>query len=963
MNSMKEKERRGNGSGKPLWTRFFVFVPVWQKTDSAGKTRDRHPETRTEKTRDRHPEALRLLELYAFLKELKHADHYIAGSDYRDRIGEFSGTLTFFRNLESAGTFAEFCRREGWRSERSQETVRRILLCGENPERIVRKLNEQFLTEKLAEEKEYLDHILDPVDPAISLDENQRRVILADEDYMLVIAGAGAGKTTTLAAKVRYLVERQGVPPESIFVVSFTNKAVGELRTHINRELQIPCPIGTFHAAGNTILRREAENRPEVVDGSALYRVARNYLTESVMRDARAVHDLLLFFGTYFDAPYEGADMQEYFTHLARENRSTLKSDLDEYERKVVSARSRRMMTLRAEILRSHEEVEIANFLYLNGIDYFYEEIYPYYLPGTNKPYTPDFLLRQGDLCVWLEHFGISEDGENDRYSKEELARYIRAANNKFLHHRAHGTKLIYTYSSYRDGRSRMEHLREKLVAAGFTLHPVSEADVLGRLTRGDGTRYMRRMIVLICRFLVNFKTNGFGLSDFERMRQSTDNVRSRLFLRIARDVYIEYQRYLEKTNSIDFQDMINESAALLRRYKENEERLNFRYILVDEYQDISRQRFDLVRALHEISDARIVAVGDDWQSIYAFSGSDITLFTQFTEKMGYAKSLTIDRTYRNSQELIDMAGGFIQKNSSQIKKALISDRHIKDPVIIYTYDGSLQRDRNDEKSGVNYAIAKCVENAIGQILAYAEEEKRVEREILLIGRFGFDGRMMEHTGLFDYLEYGNRLRCRKYPDVRISFMTAHSSKGLSFDDVIVLNGKNERYGFPAKIEDDPVLGFVTHEDRTIEYAEERRLFYVAMTRTRNRGYFIAPEQNPSEFLLELRRDYKTIPLRGKWNEAMPDGGKGFKPCPVCGYPLQLRMKTAYGLRLYICTNDPEICDFMTNDVAGGKLAIRKCSCCRDGFLIVRSGRNGSHFLGCTNYRPDGKGCNNTSRD
>jgi DNA helicase-4 len=84
---------------------------------------------------------------------------------------------------------------------------------------------------------------------------------------------------------------------------------------------------------------------------------------------------------------------------------------------------------------------------------------------------------------------------------------------------------------------------------------------------------------------------------------------------------------------------------------------------------------------------------------------------------------------------------------------------------------------------------------------------------------------------------------------------------------------------------------------------------------------------------------------------------------PVCGYPLQLRMKTAYGLRLYICTNDPEICDFMTNDVAGGKFAIRKCSCCRDGFLIVRSGRNGSHFLGCTNYRPDGKGCNNTSRD
>ena len=120
MSSMKDKERRGTGSGKPLWTRFFVFVPVWQKSDSTGKTRDRHPEARTEKTRDRHPEALRLLELYAFLKEMKHADHYIAGSDYRDRIREFSDTLTFFRNLESAGAFAEFCRREGWSSLRGK---------------------------------------------------------------------------------------------------------------------------------------------------------------------------------------------------------------------------------------------------------------------------------------------------------------------------------------------------------------------------------------------------------------------------------------------------------------------------------------------------------------------------------------------------------------------------------------------------------------------------------------------------------------------------------------------------------------------------------------------------------------------------------------------------------------------------------------------------------------------------
>ena len=191
--------------------------------------------------------------------------------------------------------------------------------------------------------------------------------------------------------------------------------------------------------------------------------------------------------------------------------------------------------------------------------------------------------------------------------------------------------------------------------------------------------------------------------------------------------------------------------------------------------------------------------------------------------------------------------------------------------------------------------------------------------------------------------------------------MTAHASKGLGYDEVIVLNGKNDKYGFPSKIKDDPVLSFVVHQDFSIEYAEERRLFYVALTRTKNRVYFIAPEQNPSEFLLELKRDYKNVSLRGYWSEENAYVGLHFKACPICGYPLRLRHKPSIGLRLYICSNDPEICDFMTNDYAGGRLSIRKCNRCKDGYLIVRSTRDKSHyFLGCTNYKPGGKGCNNT---
>lgn len=226
-----------------------------------------------------------------------------------------------------------------------------------------------------------------------------------------------------------------------------------------------------------------------------------------------------------------------------------------------------------------------------------------------------------------------------------------------------------------------------------------------------------------------------------------------------------------------------------------------------------------------------------------------------------------------------------------------------------------------------------------------------------MLGRFGFDGDHLERSGLFEYINRGNKIKSVNYPKLDITFMTAHSSKGLGYDDVIIVNGKNETYGFPSKIEDDPVLAFVIKGDRSINYAEERRLFYVAMTRTKNRVFFIAPEQNPSEFLLELKRDYKNVILHGDWNEEEA-ADRHKRACPLCGYPMQFKYKKAYGLRLYICTNEPEICSFMTNDLRGGKMFIQKCDKCRDGYLVIKQSRDSGFLLGCTNYKPNGTGCN-----
>ena len=496
--------------------------------------------------------------------------------------------------------------------------------------------------------------------------------------------------------------------------------------------------------------------------------------------------------------------------------------------------------------------------------------------------------------------------------------------------------------------------------AAGFELTPRSNKEIMDKLISTEESRYVRKLVNLICRFITNFKTNGFDTDEFDRMYHSTTNVRSRLFLNICQDCYLEYQRYLKENSAVDFEDMINESARVLRQVKEMKEKLHFKYIIVDEYQDISRQRFDLTTALSEVCDGKIIAVGDDWQSIYAFSGSDISLFTKFQEKMGYAKLLKIVRTYRNAQDVIDIAGNFIQKNPTQIEKQLVSPKSIEDPVIIYTYDNSYKQRGADRRGGALYATANAVETALSQIIEYNRQAgKKDNGSILLLGRYGFDGDYLERSGLFEYKTRGSKIKSVKYPQLDITFMTVHMAKGLGYDNVIVVNGKNETYGFPSKIEDDPVLSFVIKGDNSIDYAEERRLFYVAMTRTKNRVYFIAPEQNPSEFLLEIKRDYKSVILKGKWNEEKIKQNSTRKLCPICGYPLQFRYKNAYGLKLYMCTNDQEMCGFMTNDIKAGKLAIMKCDKCRDGYLIAKNAGNG-YFLGCTNYKNDKTGCNNT---
>ena len=500
------------------------------------------------------------------MEKLLSKDKYIARSDYKRAIEKYNQVVSFFDNLLASDMLKAYCQKNCLDIQRIKTAIayyHEIEDLQRSPS-FISKHNEDFLSRHLKTENTYLDNILKSVDPAIKLDEEQRKVVLSDEDYTLVIAGAGAGKTTTVAAKVKYLVEKKGVNPEQILVISFTNKAVGELRDKINKSLKINCPVTTFHKTGYAILRKQDNEKRQVVDGGFMYNVINNYLKGNILEQPELVDKLILFFGSYFDAPYEGEDLNDFFNYISKSDFTTLKGNMSEYTEEIIDKRTGKCISIAHERMRSAQEVQIANFLYLNQIDYKYERPYEYHILKSRKPYTPDFTITQGDKVAYLEHFGITEDGKNNRYNEEQLSRYKQEINDKVKLHKKHNTDLIYTFSGYSDGRSLLEHLRENLEKHGFTLIPRDSKEVFEKIVNTEENKYIMKLVKLVCTFIQNFKTNGFTIDDFSRFERKSTNERTKLFLSICQQCFLEYSKRLKEKNAVDFEDMINDSVRIL---------------------------------------------------------------------------------------------------------------------------------------------------------------------------------------------------------------------------------------------------------------------------------------------------------------------------------------------------------------------------------------------------------------
>ena len=326
----------------------------------------------------------------------------------------------------------------------------------------------------------------------------------------------------------------------------------------------------------------------------------------------------------------------------------------------------------------------------------------------------------------------------------------------------------------------------------------------------------------VIARFIRLFMANYYESHYFDVILKKARKKDLPLLL-IIKKIYEMYVLEKESCGMIDFDDMIYFATKTVLNQGINKK---YHTIIVDEYQDTSMIRENLVQAIREKTHAYVTVVGDDFQSIYRFSGCDINNFLEFKKHFKPAKSLYITNTYRNSTELIRVAGSFIMKNPRQVKKKLKAKKSIKKPIVLCYY--------------------KNIKEDFFKLIKYINSPN-----LMILGRNNFN----IYSVLNSKLKFENNQIL--YQDYNIYYKTIHKAKGLEEDNVVIINLTNDKNSLPPKIKDDKILRYVIKHYDIYPFEEERRLFYVALTRTKNYCYLFVPKDHPSIFVEELKKNYR----------------------------------------------------------------------------------------------------------
>jgi len=689
--------------------------------------------------------------------------------------------------------------------------------------------------------------IIEPVENR-KLDDQQMMCIVKNVHNHLVVAGAGTGKTTTIVGKIKYILLSGQYKAQDILVLSFTNKSASEMSERILNETKSNIEVSTFHKLGLNIITKVDGIVPKISKINVNKFIKENLKTLLVDQSyknklCRFLHYRIEYQKTEFDF----TSMTEYHKYLE----------------------THPPKTLRGEIVKSYGELQIANFLFINGINYEYEKEYEIDTRTENKAqYYPDFYLP--DYQIYIEYFGIDVNGNVPSYftsttpGKSAKEEYLEGINWKRNIHEQNNTTMIECFAYEKMINELEDKLKERLTDRGVHISPI-DTDTLWSIITNNSENDVLSGVAEIFGTVINLiKSNNISFQEYERKcSSSTFGKRNLEVASLIKPIFETYTNKLKENEEIDFNDMINKATAYVQEGKY----INpYKYVIVDEYQDISKARFSLLKALRDTNDYDLFCVGDDWQSIYRFAGSDMAYILNFSNFWGPTEISKIETTYRFSKSLIDISGSFVMKNPNQIKK-------------------NIQGKEN--KYGFALGVIKgYTEDYAVQFMLNKLDELPANKSVFFIGRYSFVMKILENTSQL-HCSYDNtngtiKITYSKRKDLKITFITAHKSKGLQADYVFILNNKDRGMGFPSKIQEDPIVDLLLEANETFPFAEERRLFYVAMTRAKIKTFLVTIDGNESVFVSELKDQYE--------NELKTERFT----CPWCGGKL-VKKKGPYG--------------------------------------------------------------------
>ena len=681
--------------------------------------------------------------------------------------------------------------------------------------RLVKQHNEGIITFLLDTHKEFFDHCL-----KYPLDKQQRRSIVSEEENCLVVSSAGSGKTSSIVGKVKYLTEIKKINPQNILLISYTNKAAAEL----TERMGIAGLRGyTFHKLALDIIGQTTGQKPSIYENTDALFVK---IYHELLNDKKFKKSVIEYFIDYQTPEKEWEKRKnERRQQLSEQKEVRLKATFPDMDGKTV-------------YVRSEQEQKICFALSSLSVKFRYEEPYEHPLVDEmHSQYKPDFSIyfEQGGETkrIYLEHFGVDEHGLVPIWFAKDRGITYEEANQKYndgitwkkAAHEKFSTKLLTTSSAdfhYSDIREKLKTLLEK---ADVSIQEKTDAELYD-MVLPPNSKHEKAFIRLVVTFVTLIKSSCKSVDEVLRQTKNAGDERSTFIIKnIFQPVYKRYIEELANINQIDFTDAILQATDICR----SSHPVKYDYIIVDEFQDISVDRYNFLKVLREGNPPpKLYCVGDDWQSIYRFSGSDMALFNQFSDYFGQTEINKIETTYRFGEPLVSLSSQFIQRNEAQIKKNIHPfNPQVKTELQFCDYE------RRDY----------C--NVIEQLVASIP----LDKSVFLLGRYSFDDYYLSF--MYKSVKEGNRF-FYIIGDRKIEFLTVHKSKGLEADYVIILQCNKDTYGFPSLVSDDPVLNYVLTKSDQYPYGEERRLFYVAITRAKVKTYILYDRRFPSVFVDEF---------------------------------------------------------------------------------------------------------------